>query len=1166
MGYILLENGLSSCVVPPETPKKKYLSPKLRLVLILGLLVVFGIFSQGGTKSAHAEGSRNLYPDPPADLSARRAHLEWRTSSYGPTTPVNNSILRRSLIRVYANAGEYILMGSSSITDAVGLSNIVIYPPGQVSGKIGQETLGTPAFDCTTQRNSIGPLATRGRITSRTQELAGPQAISGGGNPTGYVPCYFQATTSGIYAVAFYGAAGGNSDNQINPASNIPAEYNLTSATNFNPPASDTSVAAWDVTVRANTTSIADINGRVFSYYLAFITGANSRPVFSTFTAITRDGYRYETNLNGLDPNGFLVYGNRNGFLDSDGVSPLYHNIVGQDTSTPQLLRNIAGGGAGGINLASPDWPLFFNNTNADPNGTNATLTTLNIPISPTLPIISNLVFAGTLTGNISYLGTGGTISYNVNVTGRYQIVISRDGVNFDPANTLNKVLRGEITTSGQQVINWDGRDNAGNPFPVNAPNAPYVIRMRVTAGEYHLPLLDTENNIRGGPIFTLRNATNPLGQNVGFYDDRGYVTRAGVVVGNPSTQGTNGVVLCPGNLPNGNPRNPNPPASDAFTGFNTSTNQRAYGDTGVGDLGNENVICNLANNTYPDPTSIPPRYSGFGDVKGLDLWTLFPSNELRTPFFIVDSAPRMTINKDDGKSVVVPGERLDYTINFSNNSNVAPPNPPTPGTATNVTIVDTLPPNTTFLRCVVNAPLTGSCFLAGSTLTININQTIPAGQGGSVLVSVEVNANAPEGNITNVADLTYRDERGTSYPPVRDDDTDTVRRVATPAPTPTTLPPTTTAPVPSPVPTTPVAPAPSPSPTPATNDGSPRLNLGKDDGKTIVSQNEQLDYVITFFNVSNNPPPNPPTPSNAINITLVDTLPPNTTYLSCSVESPGGNCSADGRRVTFQINGALAPGQGGRVVVSVRVNADAPSGDLANSVTLEYTDEQGRRQPPITTTDVDTIQPSSSPTPAPTTEVPPTPSPAPIVTPTPGDGTGVAPTPTPNPNSGPLDPFIQKTTDSAIAVPGGTVRFTVTFTNSGNDPVENLVITDEVPAPFNVTGATSTQGTVSINGQTVTVNVGTVPPGGVITIVIATVVQPNARGNYVNPAVGVGTINGVTYRGVSSVEVSIPGLPNTGSGNYNTVSYLSWLILVVMTIILSVAMVIFVRLNYRKR
>ena len=82
-----------------------------------------------------------------------------------------------------------------------------------------------------------------------------------------------------------------------------------------------------------------------------------------------------------------------------------------------------------------------------------------------------------------------------------------------------------------------------------------------------------------------------------GFYDDRGYTTTTGVTVGTP------GSVLC-GTAP------PAVAFSNPITGFNTAATQRAFG-TATG--GNTNVPCT----------------GSFGDAKGLDLWTYYPSEQL---------------------------------------------------------------------------------------------------------------------------------------------------------------------------------------------------------------------------------------------------------------------------------------------------------------------------------------------------------------------------------------------------------------------------------------------------------------------------------------------------------------------------------------------------------
>ncbi|MEH2301230.1 MAG: lamin tail domain-containing protein [Nostoc sp.] len=536
------------------------------------------------TQVAQAEGSRTLYPSS-ATASSSRANLEWRTNTYG------NLVLRRTLLKVYANKDEYILLGSS----AVGISNgdIRVYNPGSVSGNIGSETIpNTGYFSCSTQQ------AGRGVISTRQQELNGPRAISGGGNPNGYIPCYYQAPSTGVYDIVFYGPLGGNSSSEITPT----GEINLANANNFNAQ-QGTSVAAWDVTVRSNDQTLTtDLNGRLFSYYLALFTGGNGRYLNFPIYPVTLDGFRYKVELRGTDPNGFVLYGNQAGFFDSDGKTPLYHDLLGADgqLANPQ----------GGVSLARPQYPTFFNSIDASALSyierykSDGTLDGTGIPFSPIIPVISNLQFNGTVTGNNSSYGTGGTFNFGSNVTGNYELIISRDGSNFDPTNSQNRLLRGIMTTTGQQAVSWDGKDNSGNFFPVSSN---YKVNVRTFGGEYHFPLLDAENNFTGGPTITMLNATNPLGNTRGFYDDRGYKTLNGTQVQ------TSGQVIC-GIGP------PNPAFSDTINGFDTASNDRKFGQSG--NAGNTNVSCT----------------GSFGDAKGLDLWTYYPGQTQPTPFNIIDA------------------------------------------------------------------------------------------------------------------------------------------------------------------------------------------------------------------------------------------------------------------------------------------------------------------------------------------------------------------------------------------------------------------------------------------------------------------------------------------------------------------------------------------------
>jgi hypothetical protein len=129
------------------------------------------------------------------------------------------------------------------------------------------------------------------------------------------------------------------------------------------------------------------------------------------------------------------------------------------------------------VKFSLPQYPLFFGRPD------NATLTALGIPTSPIVPTASNAAFAGNVNGNTSKVGSDGTFGFTGSA-GIYQIVISRDGINFDPTSTQNRVLRG-VSTDGANSVSWDGKDNSGVNFPVGSG---YAFRLEVHGGEYHFP------------------------------------------------------------------------------------------------------------------------------------------------------------------------------------------------------------------------------------------------------------------------------------------------------------------------------------------------------------------------------------------------------------------------------------------------------------------------------------------------------------------------------------------------------------------------------------------------------------------------------------------------------------------------------------------------------
>ena len=125
-----------------------------------------------GGPAALAAGSANLWP---SGAAGSRANSEWRTDSYG-----GGVMLRRTLLHVYAQAGELILMGSTSrgVVSGATVGDILAYDPGLVTGPIGTESVpGAASFSCNTQAGAPLAPANQGRILNRAAELAGPDTI-----------------------------------------------------------------------------------------------------------------------------------------------------------------------------------------------------------------------------------------------------------------------------------------------------------------------------------------------------------------------------------------------------------------------------------------------------------------------------------------------------------------------------------------------------------------------------------------------------------------------------------------------------------------------------------------------------------------------------------------------------------------------------------------------------------------------------------------------------------------------------------------------------------------------------------------------------------------------------------------------------------------------------
>ncbi len=650
-----------------------------------------------GTAPVLAEGSRSLYPSgyETAHTDDGRANLALA----GTGTIYLNVVPARTFIYVYAQAGEHILTGSRNRT-ANNVGNIHIFNP-QSFGTRGFETIpASPSSTC-----SAG---TNGLIDTRAKELLGPQSVDGSGNTAGYVPCFYQAPTTGIYGVLFgVDASGGGANGAVDP-----------------PAISNSSVSAWDVTVRGSSTgSTADIDGRVFTYAFSNNTGGNGsgRRIYSSLFYVTDDGYRYKQSLQGIDPNAGTFFANPLGFRDQG--QPLYKDIRG--TNQP-----VSNGLPAGVTADNAQYPIFFSDiTPGVLPGVTQTLGgvgvpgTLGITLSPKPPQVNSFSFSyPPSSSSTSFVGQGGTFNFTVTDTISIQIVISRDGLDFDPANPVNRVLTGTSGTGPYSVV-WDGRDNAGNNFPVGSN---YQFRITGRNGEAHFPFVDVEGNLYGGPTVTKLNGN--VQDSIVYYDDRGYVTKGGTAVGTLNGQ------LC------GQPTWPQPTPAFSLSGLDSSA--KIYNNGSGPNSAYARWWPDSGSNANSDCNSIS-QY--FGDTKALNLWTYQTTTPQASTLNVIDAADvRATISAPVGTTA---GAGVTVNVGFGNVGSQ---------TAAGVTYQVALPPGLSGVGCngaacsydsaggVVTITGLPTSLSAGQSVNLSLSYTAPA--SGSVNAFATVATTTSEG------------------------------------------------------------------------------------------------------------------------------------------------------------------------------------------------------------------------------------------------------------------------------------------------------------------------------------------------------------------------------------------------------------------------------------
>lgn len=482
---------------------KKQLAIVAVVVTVLCLLI---------GSSAFAEGSRDLIAKGVETGEGERPFLEWDAGNY------TSGVERINVLQVYAKAGETIYLGSS-VDAAYDGKDIVVRDPS------GTET----AYDVSSEQ---------GFINSLTKELAGPNVSS----EDGYAPIAVQVEQTGIWEVEFHGYAtsktllAANAWAQRNPNCDVTVAIDEEYPKNFRVTWQKACVAAWDVSVYDE--NGVYVPGRTFTNYVAMNCSRNkytSKVLNAQFYILTKDGYQYAVDMNGMDPYGFVFFANNRGMIDKTTNTSVYHSVNAGDNEMNNLSRF-------NIEVQRPDAAdtvtnithrVFFNAPASDlPE---------SIPTKAQAPAqADSFRFTGTGDGTTT-VQTGGFFSFVSDKISTYNVTIAFE----DPS--YQDVVIGNSSVVGSNSIYWDGKDANGKTVPAGS----YTATLQTNGGEYHFPLLDAEVNNYGLKIVL----QNPPYVPDGFEDDMIYYNATNFTAGNgvksnvstsgaPSPQNATGGVL----------------------------------------------------------------------------------------------------------------------------------------------------------------------------------------------------------------------------------------------------------------------------------------------------------------------------------------------------------------------------------------------------------------------------------------------------------------------------------------------------------------------------------------------------------------------------------------------------------------------------------------------
>lgn len=799
---------------------------------------------------------------------------------------------------------------------------------------------------------------------------------------------------------------------------------------------------------------------------------------------------------------------------------------ISVNDAVPANTTYVAGSAAStcGATINAAASPINWSNIDLAPNAT----CTLTFQVKVNLPLPNGTQIPNQATYTSDQLTTPNTTNTTVHtVTSAPNLALVKTN---NPTGALG--VNGQVVYSLQ--LTNTGNENAGNVVISDTLPAGTTFVSASAGGSYNLATNAVSWNIGtlAGPAgtvavnFTVQVSAGSNGQvpaglvlnNRGNYSfDNGSGGNKGTGQSNQVTNNTLSHVLTKTN---------NPPETVKVAPGSQITYSLTYTNTGSADFTAVTITDNL-----PAYTSFVSAANGGTFAAGVVTWNLgvVKAGEVRTVSYIVQvNTPLANGTEIDNQAVAtgtgvasgtVPDAPSNLVRNFVTSSPVfviakavSPTTPVASGdlltyslvitntgnaNATNVVAEDTIPAGTTYLPGTATGGTTAS--LNGNVLRWTL-AGLNAGSSATLQFQVQVNNPLPRNtagipvDITNQASVIGSTETGTlTKPPVSNIVTNpTIGLLISKA--------------------------------------VPQPGNGE-----VAYYGGTISYSLVFTNVGS---------LTLTSVQVIDDLPVGTSFRSAGqggVFSPGGLFGRG--RIIWNV-GTLTAGQPGTVTFIVTVdNPTSPPNLLifntaqivasqltGNVVSNQVSNPTGPRPPNAPTpTPTPSVSPSVSPTA--TLTVSPTITATPELTPTPTGSAGPPPTQTPGGTIiAKQDPFILKVSDAKVAVAGQTVKFTITVTNPGSVAANNIVVNENLPAPFKVQGTTTSQGTVTASGQSLTINIGTIPPGGSVTIVVTTLVAEGFNGQVTNTASFTGvTEDGRKMGGSSAVQVDLPGLPNTG-------------------------------------